>query len=89
MRTSRRMCLYGFNSGSFDEHDFTYTGTYSFSVDSTYTIIKFLSSGTFTPKKEIEVDFFACGGGGGGGSATNSSGYGGGGGGGYTSTVLA
>jgi hypothetical protein len=43
--------------------------------------IKFLTSGTFTPHFDMEIDSFLVGGGGGGGS-----GAGGGGGGGYTST---
>lgn len=48
--------------------------------------IKFLSSGTFVPQRDVYVDIFAVGGGGNGGNAAEPNG-GGGGGGGYTKTV--
>ena len=47
--------------------------------------IKFLSSGTFTPLKNMLIDVFLVGGG--GGASTTSGNGGGGGGGGYTKTV--
>ena len=53
--------------------------------------IKFLSSGTFTPLKNMTIDAFLVGGGGGGGRGVYMNGDslygGGGGGGGYTKTV--
>ena len=76
--------------------DFNWTG-----ADGTYQVIqddetnwriKFLSSGTFTPLKNMVIDAFLVGGGGGGGSVkfdtTKDDAYSGsGGGGGYTTTV--
>ena len=66
---------------------FTYTGTYTIVQDSAMNWrIKFLTSGTFTPANNLNVDIFAVGG---GGSCDNLSGVGrrSGGGGGYTQTV--
>lgn len=66
---------------------FTYTGTYTIVQDSAMNWrIKFLTSGTFTPANNLNVDIFAVGG---GGSCDNLSGAGrrSGGGGGYTQTV--
>lgn len=65
---------------------FTYTGTYTIVQDSiTNWRIKFLTSGTFTPTNNLNIDIFCVGGGGGGknGSARQA-----GGGGGYTQTLL-
>ena len=46
---------------------FTYTGTYSLIDDGNGNWrIKFLSSGKFTPAKDMTVDVFIVGGGGGG-----------------------
>lgn len=71
--------------------DFNWTGG-----DGTYQVledgdgnwrIKFLSSGTFTPLRDMVIDAFLVGGGGSGGSGgSGSGGGGGGGGGGYTKT---
>ena len=72
----------------FSASDFTYTGTYTWIDEGTVNRktayrIKFLTSGTFTPKKTILIDLFLVGGGGGGGGdGTNQSGAGGAGGGG-------
>lgn len=71
--------------------DFTYTGESSLSTDSGGWKIKFLSSGTFTPKKALTIDAFIVGGGGAGGPG-GYGGYegeycGGGGGGGYTKSI--
>lgn len=64
---------------------FTYTGTYELINDGGKNWrIKFLTSGIFTPSKNMSVDIFLVGGGGGGRNITGS---GGGGGGGYTSTI--
>ncbi|MDD3186976.1 MAG: InlB B-repeat-containing protein [Bacilli bacterium] len=64
------------------EDMFTYTGTYTVIDDGNGNWrIKFLTSGTFTPKVDFTIDAFLVGGGGGGCSQ-----YGGGGGGGYTAT---
>lgn len=64
--------------------DFTYTGTYKLTQNTEGWQIKFLTSGTFTPKKTMTIDIFVVGGGGGGGwPAINYAGPGGGGG--YTS----
>lgn len=60
---------------------FTYTGTYEYIDDGGGNWrIKFLSSGTFTPLKAMNIDAFLVGGGGGGNIYA-------GGGGGYTKTV--
>ena len=48
--------------------------------------LKFISSGTFTPKKPLVIDLFLLGGGGGGGNSRDVSGGIGGGGGGYAGT---
>jgi uncharacterized repeat protein (TIGR02543 family) len=61
---------------------YTYTGNSTIIDDGNGNWrIKFLTSGTFTPSFNMEIDAFLVGGGGGGGS-----GAGGGGGGGYTTT---
>ena len=75
--------------GGFTSTDFTYTGTYTWIDDGIVNgkpsfRIKFLTSGTFTPKKPIVTDIFLLGGGGGGGWGVSS---GSGGGGGRTATV--
>lgn len=63
---------------------FTYTGTYEYIDDGRGNWrIKFLTSGVFTPLKEMVIDVFLVGGGGGASFGTES----GGGGGGYTKTV--
>ena len=65
---------------------FTYTGTYEYIDDGGGNWrIKFLSSGTFTPLKDMTVDAFLVGGGG-SGAIGLSSGISSGGGGGYTET---
>ena len=65
---------------------FTYTGTYTIVQDSAMNWrIKFLTSGTFTPANNLNVDIFCVGGGGGG---KNGSTRQAGGGGGYTQTLL-
>ncbi len=67
--------------------DFTYTGTYQLSQDTEGWKIKFLTSGTFTPKKAMTIDIFVVGGGAGGGwYAQDYAGPGGGGG--YVSTSV-
>ena len=69
---------------AFTSTDFTYTGTYTWVDDGGIDFrLKFLTSGTFTPNKDIKIDLFIVGGGGGGGYGTSS---GTGGGGGYTGT---
>ena len=77
--------------GSLTSADFTYTGESSLSTDSGGWKIKFLSSGTFTPKKTLTIDAFIVGGGGAGGEG-GYGGYegeycGGGGAGGYTKSI--
>ena len=67
---------------------FTYTGTYEYIDDGGGNWrIKFLSSGTFTPLKDMVIDAFLVGGGAAGGVANKSSKASAGGGSGYTSTV--
>lgn len=70
------------------ESDFTYTGDYTLVDDGDGNWrLKFLSSGTLTPKKDLLVDVFLVGGGGAGGGANIATiGAGAGGGGGYTAT---
>ena len=87
MRQSRHLGLFTVG-GIFKSTDFTYTGTYTWVDDGNNNFrLKFLTSGTFTPKKKIAVDIFLVGGGGGGGNtADNSYVSGAGGGGGYTGT---
>lgn len=72
---------------------FQYTGQYSFIDDGSGNWrIKFLTSGVFTPLKDMTIDAFLVGGGGGGGSARAFNDYpagGGGGGGGYAKTIKA
>lgn len=71
---------------------FTYTGTYSLIDDGNGNWrIKFLSSGKFTPAKDMTVGVFIVGGGGGGGTgASTITRYAAsGGGGGYTKTLRA
>ncbi len=77
----------------FTSSDFTYTGTYTWVNDGfingkSYYRIKFLTSGTFTPKKLIKVDVFLVGGGGGGRNGIANNNPGGGGAGGRTGTWL-
>lgn len=68
---------------------FTYTGQYSFIDDGSGNWrIKFLTSGTFTPLKNMVIDAFLVGAGAGGGTKV-SSGASSGGGGGFTKTVRA
>ena len=73
--------------------EYTYTGTHNAIDDgksgSTQNWqVDFLSTGTFTPKKDMIVDIFCVGAGGGGGAGSSANGSGkGGGGGGYVSTV--
>ena len=61
--------------GSLTSADFTYTGESSLSTDSGGWKIKFLSSGTFTPKKTLTIDAFIVGGGGAGGEGGPVGGY--------------
>ena len=70
----------GGNGGASIENMFTYTGDYKLvdEGDGNWRI-RFLTSGTFTPKKGMTIDAFAVGG---GGSGRNDGTYGGGGGGG-------
>jgi hypothetical protein len=91
MRLIRKSLLVTGGDYLFTSTDFTYTGSYTWidegSVNGkSFYRIKFLTSGTFTPKKNIRIDLFLVGGGGGGGYGYNT--YpGGGGGGGYASTI--
>ena len=65
----------------FTSADFTYTGTYTWIDDGGINFrLKFLTSGVFTPKKNVKIDVFLVGGGAGGGAA-GTGGRGGGGGG--------
>lgn len=79
------------HTDSFTVDDYTYTGNSVYVDDGNGKWrIKFLSSGTFTPTKNVKVDIFAVGGGGGGSggdSVFQSSLGSAGGGGGYTTTV--
>ena len=75
-------------STGFTENDFTYTGSKTWLDDGNGNWrLKLLTSGTFTPSKNVTIDLFLVGGGGGGGT-TNTSRLGGGGAGGYTVTHL-
>jgi len=86
MRRLMMGCVAGAVAG-FGPTDFSYTGSYTWVQDDTSNWrLKFLSGGTFTPAKTVDVDAFLVGGGGGGGQGSVSTG--GGGGGGYTTTVL-
>ena len=69
---------------------FTYTGTYTQLDDGNGNRrIKFLTSGTFTPQKDVTLDLFIVGGGAAGGTSWDAViGGVGGGGGGYTNTIL-
>ena len=68
---------------------FTYTGTYEYIDDGGGNWrIKFLSSGVFTPLKDMTIDAFLVGGGGGGGQNSSTFKLSAGGGGGYTTTQL-
>lgn len=72
---------------SFTSTDFTYTGNYTWIEDGGVNFrLKFLTSGVFTPKKNVKIDVFLVGGGAGGGAA--GTGGRGGGGGGRTLTHL-
>ncbi|MEA4914561.1 MAG: hypothetical protein VB061_08320 [Christensenella sp.] len=74
-------------SRGFTEEDFTFTGSKTWVDDGDGNFrLKFLSSGTFTPKKKIKIDIFLVGGGGGGRNGVRGSNQGGGGAGGYTGT---
>lgn len=70
---------------------FTYTGTYEYIDDGAGNWrIKFLSSGVFTPLKDMTIDAFLVGGGGAGGyrsGTVSSSAHASGGGSGYTKTA--
>lgn len=84
MRASRRIGILSAGTGL---PGFSYDGNYQLVKDGGRNWrIKFLSSGTFVPKRSIVVDIFAVGG---GGSSRVASGNGreAGGGGGYTETV--
>ena len=77
----------------FTDSDYTYTGSSLFLNDGTvngksFYRIKFLTSGTFTPKKRIQIDVFLVGGGGGGRNGIGNNNPGGGGAGGRTGTWL-
>ncbi len=73
-------------SRGFTESDFTFTGSKTWLDDGDGNWrLKFTSSGTFTPQKNITIDIFLVGGGGGGRNSTTQY-AGGGGGGGYTGT---
>lgn len=89
MRMSHRLGSV-IHSQIFSEKNFNYTGQYTFTDEGNGKWnISFLTSGTLTLKKAIEVDIH-CAGGGGSGAARVLTGYGsGGGGGGYVSTVFA
>lgn len=66
---------------------FTYTGQYSFIDDGSGNWrIKFLTSGVFTPKKNMAIDAFLVGGGGGSQGGPSSTARTAGAGGGYTAT---
>lgn len=66
---------------------FTYTGNYKYIDDGGGNWrIKFLSSGVFTPLKDMAIDAFLVGGGGGGGQVDSTYKLSSGGGGGYTTT---
>ncbi len=69
---------------------FTYTGTYTELDDGNGNRrVKFLTSGTFTPEKDVTLDVFIVGGGAAGGTAWDAViGGVGGGGGGYANTIL-
>lgn len=68
---------------------FTYTGQYIFIDDGGGNWrIKFLTSGVFTPLKDMTIDAFLVGGGGGGGQNNSTYKLSSGGGGGYTTTKL-
>ncbi len=69
----------------FGASDFTYTGSCTWVQDAGVNWrLKFLSGGTFTPKRNVDADVFLVGGGGGGGQGNVAAG--GGGGGGYTTS---
>ena len=87
MRQGRRIIL-SFPAG-FTSSDFTYTGTYTWVDDGGGSWrLKFLTSGTFTPKKPVIIDLFIVGGGGGGSGAKVGSYEGSGGGAGWANTTL-
>ena len=68
---------------------FNYTGNYEYIDDGGGNWrIKFLTSGIFTPMKDIIIDAFLVGGGGGGGQVNSTYKLSSGGGGGYTTTQL-
>ena len=68
---------------------FTYTGTYEYIDDGDGNWrIKFLTSGVFTPLKDMTIDAFLVGGGAGGGKLDGDYALASGGGGGYTTTQL-
>ncbi len=74
-------------SRGFTEEDFTFTGSKTWVDDGDGNFrLKFLSSGTFTPKKKIKIDIFLVGGGGGGRNGIANSNAGAGGAGGYAGT---
>ena len=49
--------------------EFTYTGSYDLVAEAEGWKIRFLTSGTFTPKSNVTVDIFCVGGGGNGSSS--------------------
>lgn len=68
-------------SRGFADGDFSFTGSYTWVDDGDDNWrLKFVSSGTFTPTKDLVVDVFIVGGGGGGRSGQNTCQSGGGGG---------
>lgn len=74
-------------SRGFTQDDFTFTGSKVWVDDGDGNWrLKFTSSGTFTPQKNITIDIFLVGGGGGGRNGIAKSDAGGGGAGGYTGT---
>lgn len=74
---------------TFGPTDFTYTGAYTWVDDGAAGWrLKFLTSGTFTPLKNVTVDVFLVGGGAGGHDGVANLRGGGGGGGGRTATSL-
>lgn len=57
-------CIAALLQSGFTSADFTYTGTYTWVDDGSGNWrLKFLTSGTFTPKKKVKIDVFLVGGG--------------------------
>lgn len=88
MRQQMMGCV-GESAAGFEQADFTYTGNYTWvQEDPVNWRLKFLSSGVFTPKKNVQIEVFLLGGGGGGRSSSSSTGYSGGGGAGGKTAIL-